>query len=559
MTALIVLGALTKSAQFPFHYWLPNAMVAPTPVSAYLHSATMVKAGVYLLARLSPIFAGTDAWVWLVAGSGGVTMLLGAFLALHQTDLKRLLAYSTVAALGIMTFLLGIGSDEAVVAVAVFVLAHALYKGSLFLIAGIVEHEAGFRDITRLSGLRGPMPITAVAALLAALSMAGLLPFFGFVGKELIYEAALSSQAQATLVTGLVVVPNVVFVVVAFLVGMRPFIGPLAELPKRAHDPGPGMLAWPVLLGLVGATFGLAPAILATSVVGGAAPSVLGASREIDLALWHGLTPALAISAVTLLAGGLIAWRIGPVAAASRRLDVGGSVGPERAYSAVIALALLGARGVIAGLQSGLLRRYVLTTLAVGTVLVGAAFAGSGALPDLRFELDVRLHEVAIVAIIAAAAIVAIRTSSRLAAVAALGVVGYGVALLFLLFGAPDLAMTQVLIETLTVFLFVLVLFHLPRFAIRSSRATRVRDGIVAAAAGVLMTGVTLAAFTITGDRLVAEYYEQNSVPEGHGDNVVNVILVDFRAFDTLGEITVLSTAALGIYALIRLRPRKAD
>ena len=559
MTVLLVLGALTKSAQFPFHFWLPNAMVAPTPVSAYLHSATMVKAGVYLLARLSPIFAGTEAWTWLVAGSGAATMLLAAGLALHQTDMKRLLAYSTVAALGIMTFLLGIGTEEAVVAVAVFVLGHALYKGALFLVAGIVEHEAGARDITRLSGLRGPMPLTAVAALFAALSMAGMLPFFGFIGKELVYEAALSSQLEVPILVALVLVPNIVFVVVAVLVGVRPFFGRLAELPKAAHDPGPSMLAGPMLLGLLGGVFGLLPAAFATGVAGGAVASILGESRELDLALWHGLTPLLALSLVTLLAGVLIAWRVRPVAAATRRLDVGRIIGPERAYTAVLAASVLGARAVVAGMQSGLLRRYLLVTLVTAIGLVGVAFLGGRAMPDMRLELDVSPHEVVLVVIVAAAAIVAISTSSRLAAVAALGVVGYGIALLFVLFGAPDLAMTQVLIETLTVILFVLVLYHLPKFAIRSSRRTRVRDGIVAGLAGVLMTGITLAAFTVTSNGSVSDYYSEHSVPDGHGDNVVNVILVDFRAFDTLGEITVLATAALGVYALIRLRPRRTD
>ena len=559
ITVLIVVGALTKSAQFPFHYWLPNAMVAPTPVSAYLHSATMVKAGIYLLARLSPIFAGTDAWVWLVAGSGAATMLLGSFLALHQTDLKRLLAYSTVAALGVMTFLLGVGSEAAVVAVAAFILAHALYKGALFLIAGIVEHEAGARDIRRLAGLRHAMPLTAGAALLAALSMAGLLPFFGFIGKELVYEAALSSEVAAPLVTALVFIPTVAFVAVAILVGVRPFVGQLVELPKRAHDPNPSMLTGPMLLGLLGAFFGLLPAVFATALTGNAVSAVLGTSRELDLALWHGVTPMLVLSVAALLVGGLVVLGIRPIAAAVQRLDLGPAIGPERAYDAVIAILVLGARAVVAGMQSGLLRRYLLVTLVTGTGLVGLSFLGGGTLPELRWELDVLPHELAIVAIIGAAALVAISTSSRLAAVAALGVVGYGVALLYVLFGAPDLAMTQVLIETLTVIIFVLVLFHLPKFAIRSSRRTRTRDAIVAGATGLLMTGITLAAFTVTSNGPIADYYTDHSVPDGHGENVVNVILVDFRAFDTLGEITVLATAALGVYALIRLRPRRTD
>lgn len=319
------------------------------------------------------------------------------------------------------------------------------------------------------------------------------------------------------------------------------------------------MLSGPMVLGVAGAFFGLLPAAFATGLTGGAISAVLGEHHEVDLALWHGFTPMLALSLVTLAVGGLVAWGIGPVSTAVRRLDVGRLIGPERVYSAIIVTAALGARGVIATMQSGLLRRYVLVTVLTWIALIGVAFAGQGALPELRIELDVRPHEVGIVLIVAAAAIVAISTSSRLAAVAAVGVVGYGVALLFVLFGAPDLAMTQVLIETLTVILFVLVLFHLPKFAIRSSARTRVRDGLVAAAAGVLMTGVTLAAFSVTGNGPVADYYEAQSLPEGHGRNVVNVILVDFRAFDTLGEITVLGTAALGVYALIRLRPRKAE
>jgi multicomponent Na+:H+ antiporter subunit A len=554
---LIVIGALTKSAQFPFHYWLPNAMVAPTPVSAYLHSATMVKAGIYLLARLSPIFAGDDVWVWLVGGSGGLTMLIAAVVALHQVDMKRLLAYSNVAALGIMTFLLGVGSEEAVVAVAVFVLGHALYKGALFLVAGIVEHEAGGRDITRLAGLRRRMPRTAIAAGLAALSMAGLLPMFGFIGKELVFEAALTSEANAPLAVGMVLVPNVVFVVVAALVGLRPFFSAPTDTPKRAHDPGLGMLAGPLLMGAAGVLLGLVPGLLASGLATGAVASIRGETAELDLALWHGLTPMLALSAITLAAGALLAWRIGATARAARWLDIGTGFGPERVYRGAITATGAGAGWLSGVMQSGLLRRYLLVTLVSGIGLVGFSFVGLGALPQFTAEVDVRPHEVAIVAVIAAAAFVAISARSRLSAIAALGVVGYGVALIYLLFGAPDLAMTQLLIETLTVIIFVLVLFHLPRFAILSSQRTRLRDGVVAAAAGVLMTGLTLAAFSVPHGDGIGEFFAERSLPDGHGSNVVNVILVDFRAFDTMGEITVLSVAALGIYALIRLRPRK--
>lgn len=559
MLVLIVVGALTKSAQFPFHYWLPNAMVAPTPVSAYLHSATMVKAGIYLLARVSPIFAGDAAWVWLVGGSGALTMVVAAFLTLRQTDLKRLLAYSTVAALGVMTFLLGIGTEDAVVAVAVFVIGHALYKGALFLVAGIVEHEAHARDITRLGGLRRHMPLTAIAAATAALSMAGLLPFFGFIGKELVYEAALTSEANPPLAVTLTMLPNLVFVVVAILVGVRPFFGGRAELPHLPRDPGPGMLGAPLLLGILGALFGLLPAAFASGLAGGAVAAITGEALELDLALWHGITPMLLLSVVTLVAGVLVAWAIRAVATFVRATDVGQRIGPERLYETGMAALVAGAGIAVRSWQTGLLRRYVLVTIVSAVALVGTAFVGRGSLPPLNgVTVGFRPHEVVIVVVVAAAAFVAISAQSRLSAIAALGVVGYGMSLLFVLLGAPDLAMTQVLIETLTVIIFVLVLFHLPRFAVRSSRGTRIRDAIVATAAGLLMAGLTFAAFTTPNPEGISQFYAERSVPDGHGRNVVNVILVDFRALDTFGEITVLSIAGLGIYALVRLRPRKA-
>jgi multicomponent Na+:H+ antiporter subunit A len=557
MAVLLIAGALTKSAQFPFHYWLPNAMEAPTPVSAYLHSATMVKAGVYLLARISPIFAGTDLWLWVVGGAGAITMLLGGFLALHQTDLKRLLAYSTVSALGIMTFLLGLGTEHAVNAAVVFLLGHALYKGTLFLVAGILDHETGMRDASRLSGLLSPMPMTAVTALLAAFSMAGLLPFFGFIGKELVYEATLEFEVQPLLLTAFVLVPNVVFVAVAVVAGVRPFTGRRVELPKVPHDPPASMVAGPLLLAVLGIVAGVLPAAFATGLASRAAASITGTPSDLELVLWHGLTPMLLLSGLTLLAGIALFWRLAVVTTFTRRADVGTRIGPERGYIALVDGIQAGAEIMAATLQSGLLRRYLLTILAAGVALVGFAFVGRGPLPALNFPLDVRPHEAAVVAIIIVAAFVAITTSSRLSAIAALGIVGYGVALIYVLFGAPDLAMTQVLIETLTVILFVLVLYHLPRFAMLSSRGTRLRDALIAGTAGILMSALTLAAFSVQNNVPLSDFFRETSYTEAHGRNIVNVILVDFRAIDTLGEITVLAIAALGIYALLRLRPRR--
>ncbi|HSJ00452.1 MAG TPA: proton-conducting transporter membrane subunit, partial [Patescibacteria group bacterium] len=435
MAVLLIAGALTKSAQFPFQYWLPNAMEAPTPVSAYLHSATMVKAGVYLLARISPIFAGTDLWLWLVGGAGAITMVLGGILALHQTDLKRLLAYSTVSALGIMTFLLGLGTEYAVNAAVVFLLGHALYKGTLFLVAGIIDHETGMRDVSRLSGLGAAMPLTTAAAVLAAFSMAGMLPFFGFIGKELVYEATLDADAVAPVILTLaVLVPNVVFVAVAIVAGIRPFFGPRAVSPRAPHDPGISMLSGPLLLGGLGVLSGLVPAAFATGLVSRAVTSITGTPSDLELALWHGITPMLLLSGLTLALGIVAFWRLGWVARVARLMDVGRHIGPERGYD----VALVGVRAAAdllgATLQSGRLRRYLLTIVVVMVGLVGFAFLARGPLPPLRLPLDVRAHELAIVAIIIVAALVAITTRSRLSAIAALGIVGYGVALIYVLF-----------------------------------------------------------------------------------------------------------------------------
>src|SRR5688572_18357039 len=299
---LILAGAFTKSAQFPFHFWLPGAMEAPTPVSAYLHSATMVKAGVYLLARLSPALGDTGAWVWAVSIAGGTTMLVGAWLAVGQSDLKRVLAYSTVSALGMLTLLLGLGGQLAVHAAMAFLLGHALYKGALFLVAGALDHGTGTRDVDRLGGLGRVMPVTAMAAGVAALSMAGLPPLFGFIAKELSYEATLHAPA-AGWVTAAAVAANVLLVAAAGLVGLRPFLGKALPTPRPAHEAPPSLLLGPLALAGLSIAFGLWRGSGADRLVSAASTSVLGQPASTHLALWHGLTPALALSAVTLAGG----------------------------------------------------------------------------------------------------------------------------------------------------------------------------------------------------------------------------------------------------------------
>lgn len=576
--ALVLLGAFTKSAQVPFHFWLPNAMAAPTPVSAYLHSATMVKAGVYLLARLHPVLGGTDAWLVSVGGAGLLTMLVGGLLAFGQRDLKRLLAYSTVSALGALVLLLGLGSvaPSAVRAAVVFLLAHALYKGALFMVAGAVDHASGTRDIEQLGGLRRAMPLTALAAALAGLSLAAAGPLLGFVGKELLLEATLQAGTLAPFLAGAATLAGALFAASALLASVRPFWGRLAATPKDAHEAPLSVLLGPMLLALLGLLAGLVPGLVtplvapAIAVVEGVGPAVGGGPpADPNLALWLGVTTPLLLSGVSAVGGLMLYTARAPLLRAAHALRPLADHGPSWWYAAGLsgldALAAWGTRH----LQSGSLRRYMLLTLATTTGLVGYTLLTrvdlALALDATSGRLDLHVYELLLVMAILLAAGAALRARSRLAAVAALGVVGYGVALVYVLYGAPDLAMTQLLVETLSVIVYVLVLYHLPRFR-PSHRADglamaagRARDAMVAATAGVLMALLVLVATRVAFDPSLSLYLSEQSLPLGHGRNVVNVILVDFRALDTLGEVTVLSLAALGVYALLRLRPTTPD
>ena len=553
---LVLAGAFTKSAQVPFHFWLPAAMEAPTPVSAYLHSATMVKAGVYLLARVSPILGGTGAWLSIVASVGAATMLIGGVLALYQTDIKRILAYSTISALGMLVLLLGLGTPGVVTAAVVFLLAHALYKGALFMIAGALDHETGTRDVERLGGLRRAMPITAVSAVLAAVSLAGFGPVLSFIGKELALEAILDSTSASAILTSVVVVAGALFVVVAAIVGIRPYFGASRAAPKEPHEPPPSIWLGPVLLAGAGLVFGLLPAII-DPIVGSATGAILGRPEVVHLSLWHGFNLPLGLSVVSVTAG-LILYRVWtPRWHATPWLARVFGWGPARWYGLALDVLYTIARSLTRWLQNGYLRRYLLIIIVTTVGLVGWTLVGRGELPVSLAWTDVRFYEVGLAALILLAAAMAVRAPGRLSTVAALSVVGYSVTLIYILYGAPDLAMTQILVETLTVILFVLVFYHLPDFSRISSLATRIRDAIIALATGGLMTLLVLTATAEPTDTTIAQYFAEQSQPLAHGRNIVNVILVDFRGFDTLGEITVLSVAAIGVYALLKLRPRK--
>ena len=552
IVVLVCLGAFTKSAQFPFHFWLPGAMEAPTPVSAYLHSSTMVKAGIFLLARLDPLLGSAAWWGPLLTAFGATTMVLGAVLAVRQTHLKRILAYSTVSSLGIVTMALGIGTEKAVVAGFAYLLAHALFKGSLFMVAGAIDHGCGEKDAERLGGLRRAMPALFTASLLAALSMAGLPPLLGFIGKELLLEATLAAPTWTTALVVATTFAAALTVTVAFLAGVRPFIGSLAETPRTPHAPSPGLLLGPGLLALLGLAAAVLPATGATPLALGAAGAVLGDVPEKSLALWHGLTPALGLSALAVVvgAGAYAGRRI--VRSGLDRIGALDRVGPERLYGAALKGLLAVAGGQTRLLQSGHLRSYVFITLGTVVLLVGGTLWLRGAVPFDAGPENPTWPELLVGAVIVAGSIATVLSRTRLAAIAALGLAGYGLAIMFVLFGGPDLAMTQLAVETLTVIIFVLIFRRLPQFRSFSTPLRRLADGLVALIAGLMVTGLVLVIARTDTDPTLARWFGDHSVPDAYGRNVVNVILVDFRAMDTLGEITVLAIAAIGVLALLR-------
>lgn len=553
---LILLGALSKSAQFPFHFWLPNAMAAPTPVSAYLHSATMVTAGVYLVSRLTSSLGGTELWTITLVVSGGLTMLIGAGLSLRQHDLKLVLAYSTVAALGTMILLVGIGNDYALVAAMALLLAHALYKAGLFLVTGIVDHAMGTRELDRIGGLVRIMPVTALAAGLAAISMAGIPPTIGFAAKELGLKAGLDSAESTVLVVTALVLAGAATVGVAAIASAGPFAGRLLTPRDGGHEAAWPMWLGPVILGSLGLLAGLLPFLGSGPLVASAAEVIGGHTPKYAVEPWYGVDVALLLSLTSIAVGVLIFWRRLDVRRIIGRIDIGYRIGPEKAY-VLLELGMLSFAKRLTGLlQNGRLRLYLLIVVSTLVALVWLILLRSDALPDLRFDSDIYVWEAIIAALIAGGAAVAVTSRSRLGAVTALGVVGYGIALIYLLFSAPDLALAQILVETLTVLLFVLVFYHMPRFGADTKPGSRLRDGAIAIAAGILMTLFVLAAAGTAPDP-VGLWFSENSLREAEGRNVVNTIIVDFRALDTLAEVAVLGIAGFGVYALLKLRARK--
>ncbi|MFW3170082.1 Na+/H+ antiporter subunit A [Geodermatophilus sp. CPCC 206100] len=558
-TALVLAGAVTKSAMVPFHFWLPAAMEAPTPVSAYLHAAAMVKAGIYLVARLAPGFADVPGWRPVVLGLGLATMLVGGYRALRQNDLKLLLAFGTVSQLGFLLVLVGAGSRELAAAGLAMTVAHALFKSTLFLTVGVVDHSTGTRDLRKLSGLARRLPVLAGIGLLAGASMAGVPPMFGFVGKEAaftaLWEGGLPSRAAAAgELTGLVLGSILTAAyTLRFLWGAfarKPGVAPT----ELAHPPGALFLTAPALLAVLGLVAGPASPVLAPLVDGYAETLPLLAPEYEELALWHGLQPALALSAVTLLGGAALFALRTPLNRLQRRLAVGASA-DEGYWNVVQGLDRLSVL-VTGTTQRGSLPAYLGTILVVVLALPGTILLTRAPWPGEWRAWDTPVQAMVGVVVITAA-LLALRIRQRLSAVLVVGVTGYGSAVLFVLQGAPDLALTQFLVETLTLVVFVLVLRKLPKDITERHRPReRAVRGVIAVAVGAFMGvvgAVVLATRTATP---VSADYPEEAFEFGGGKNIVNVTLVDIRAWDTLGEISLLVVAATGVASLVFLRGR---
>ncbi|MBB2821961.1 UNVERIFIED_ORG: multicomponent Na+:H+ antiporter subunit A [Rhizobium esperanzae] len=553
---LVLGGAFTKSAQFPFHFWLPNAMEAPTPVSAYLHSATMVKAGVYLLMRLNPVMGETPAWEILLPFFGGLTLVVGTALAIRQTDLKLKLAYTTVSSLGLLVMLIGFGSDHAVEAAALYLVAHSLFKGALFMVAGIIDHETGTRDITRLGGLGRAMPLTWIVALAAAFSMAGLPPFFGFLAKEEIYAALVGGDIRAITFTAITVFGNALMFAVAFAVALKPFHGRPAQTPKIAHEApillwlGPAVLA---VLGLLSAVFATFTHAALSSPI---AAAIRGDPVEIAVSLAPHVGLPLALSLLTVLLGIGVYWQLDRARFWMAVFLRAAGRGPDHGFDLAMSGLVRFAGRLIRFVQPGRLEIYVACTfLCLAAILIIPPIL-YGELPHLpAWPADVRLHEWAVFLIAAFGLAAVLVAHDRLTAIVSLGIQGFAVAVIFLLFGAPDLSFTQFMVETLSVVILALVMTRL-RLSPDDRRppGRRLFHGALALVCGLGFSLLLLRATQAPFNDALTAFFNAYSKTIAHGANVVNVIIVDFRGTDTLGEIAVVAVTGLAILALIRIR-----
>lgn len=582
---LLLIGAFTKSAQFPFSIWLPDAMEAPTPVSAYLHSATMVKAGIYLVARFSPLFGGTGLWFWLVSVVGLITLLYGSWTAIKQTDLKALLAYSTVSQLGLVMSLLGVGSlafyyEEGplftIFATALFatifhLFNHSVFKGSLFMVVGIIDLGTGTRDIRRISGLLQLMPVTFTVAVISGFSMAGLPPFGGFLSKEMFFQSMVDvSDLQefglgqwGVLFPVFAWIASVFTFVYSMILIFKTFTGKFQpqKLNRPVHEMPFGMLVSPVLLAFLVIAVFFFPNILSKWILQPSLYSIIPAAKQTrigDIQIWHGLTPAFLMTVGVILVGftlykmldkWLRIYRVFP-----QKLTLNGL------YDWSLSTYEAQSRKITNRYMTGSLRHYLLYILSflILTVTIALIRNGRVQLAMENFHAIGVLDVVIFIGIVLAALTILI-TNNRITAILALSVVGYLVVMLFVIFRAPDLALTQMVVETVTTVLFLLCFYHLPKLGKRMEPLKfKWTNGIIAVLTGFLVTIFTILAYNHKRFMPITSFFE-NSYELAGGKNIVNTILVDFRGFDTMLEISVLVIAGLGVYSLIRLKLRERD
>ncbi|RFC62716.1 putative monovalent cation/H+ antiporter subunit A [Fulvimarina endophytica] len=553
---LILGGAFTKSAQMPFHVWLPNAMEAPTPVSAYLHSATMVKAGVYLLLRMHPALGDTTLWMTILPAFGAVTLVVGALLAVRASDIKITLAYTTVASLGLLVMLIGVSSETAIVGATLYLIAHAFFKAGLFMVAGSVDHGAHTREIDRLGGLGRHMPLTFLAAILCALSMGGVTPFIGFLAKEEIYHALEYPTAYHIAILVAAIAGNALMFAAAFIVGLQPFVGPKPAGIEHPHEGGLRIWFGPLVLGVMSCVAALYYGLYHELFSSPMASAAYGEPVAIDIGWIPHLNLAFALSCLTALLGiGLyiVSPRLRSGIASS--LDAIGW-GPDRGFDQLMRGLVRFSFKVTGIVQSGRLDYYMTTTV----VAVVAAMLGSmwwaGAFPTVpAYPTNIHFHEYIVLGLLLVGLGAVVVAKNRLTAIVSLGIQGFATALIFLLQGAPDLAYTQFMVETLSVVILALVMTKLK---LSPSDHRPLREKLPDATLAVLV-GLAFGLFLLTVvqrpfDDTLSQFFERYSYAIAHGKNIVNVILVDFRSIDTMGEIGVVMVTGLAILALIRIR-----
>jgi len=533
---LVLLGAFTKSAQFPFHFWLPNAMVAPTPVSAFLHSATMVKAGVFMLARLHPVLGHTSYWSSILIFFGAFTAVYASILALRQYDLKIVMAYTTVMGLGTITIFLGMDSELGIQAACLFVLTHALYKATFFLVVGIIDHSTGTRDMRQLGGLLPYLPWVSAAAILAALSMSGVPPFVGFLAKETMYSSALNSHFAPIVIIAAGLIANALMVSIAMIAVLKPFGGSFPSKLTHPHKVNFLFYVSPLILGVLGLLLGIFTKFTDLTLITPSTQAIIQKEVGEHIHLWHGFNLPLALSAITLLLG-ISIYRFSD-ALRTFLIDIEKRLpSADKLWDSFIQGMLNFATAQTKFFQCGSLRIYLFVVFSAVAVLLGHVLITQNLLTWPQHLSPIRFYQWALLMLIAAAIITGLRSTNKLTIICALGVLDAAVAIVYLVLGAPDLAKTQFLVGALQVAIIVLVLLKLPRFRVFANdfQVFGIMRTFVSILFGVVFSALSFAVLNVPFDSTLTNFFEMNSVPQGMGHNIVNVILVDFRGLDTLG------------------------